>query len=55
MNITELLPPERVVVGIRAEDWEQAVRQIGRVLVDTGVVEERYIDGMVNTTKELGS
>jgi len=54
VNITELLPPERVVVGIRAEDWEQAVRQIGRVLVDTGVVEERYIDGMVNTTKELG-
>ncbi|HSF84015.1 MAG TPA: PTS sugar transporter subunit IIA [Anaerolineales bacterium] len=54
MDIIDLLPPERVVVGIQAQDWEDAVRQIGRVLADTGVVEERYIDGMVNTTKELG-
>jgi len=54
LEISELLPPERVVVGIQAQDWEDAVRQIGRVLVDTGAVEERYIDGMVNTTKELG-
>ncbi|UCH61364.1 MAG: PTS sugar transporter subunit IIA [Anaerolineales bacterium] len=54
MDIAELLPPDRVLVGIQAEDWEDAVRKIGRVLVDTQVVEERYIEGMINTCKELG-
>ena len=54
MNLKELLPKERIAVSVAADDWESAVRASGRLLVDTGVAEERYIDAMVNTTKELG-
>ena len=54
MNIKELLPVERIAIGVPVNDWESAVRVVGRLLVDTGVAEERYIEGMITTTKELG-
>jgi len=54
MDIKDLLTRERVAVGAVVDDWETAVRAAGRLLVDSGVAEERYIDSMVNTTKELG-
>jgi len=54
LNIKELLPVERIALNVLANDWEDAVRAVGRLMVDTGVVEERYIDGMIATAKELG-
>lgn len=54
MNIKELLPVERIALSVQTKDWEDAVRAVGRLMVDTGVVEERYIEGMIATTKELG-
>ena len=54
MNLRELLSAERVATDVTVEDWEGAVRAVGRLMVDTGVVEERYIDGMISTAKELG-
>ena len=44
----------RVLVGVRAGSWEEAVRIAGRLLVDDGIVEERYVDAMVKVTQELG-
>lgn len=54
MNLRQLLTAERVATDVTVEDWEGAVRAVGRLMVDTGVVEERYIDGMIDTAKELG-
>ncbi|HDN05306.1 MAG TPA: PTS sugar transporter subunit IIA [Chloroflexi bacterium] len=54
LNIKELLPIERIALNVQANDWEDAVRSVGRLMVDTGVVEEEYIEGMIATTKELG-
>lgn len=54
MDIKELLTADRIAVDVQASDWEEAVRAVGRLLVDTGATEERYIDGMINTTRELG-
>ncbi len=54
MNLRELLTAERVATKVRVDNWEHAVRAIGRLMVDSGVVEERYIDGMIHTAKELG-
>ncbi len=53
-NLKELLPVERIALSVEVADWESAVRVSGQLLVDTGAAEERYIDAMVNTTKELG-
>jgi mannitol/fructose-specific phosphotransferase system IIA component (Ntr-type) len=54
LDLKDILTPERVAVNVQAKDWEEAVRQVGQLLVDTGVVEGRYVDSMVATTKELG-
>lgn len=54
MNLKELLPIERIALNIQADDWEEAVRAVGKLMVDTRVVEDRYIEGMIATTKELG-
>jgi mannitol/fructose-specific phosphotransferase system IIA component (Ntr-type) len=55
VDIKQLLTSERVATGIRAENWEAAVRAAGRLLVESGGAEESYIQGMINTTKELGA
>ncbi len=54
MNLRQLLSADRVATDVAVEDWEGAVSAVGRLMVDTGVVEERYIDGMIDTAKELG-
>lgn len=50
----ELLSEDRIQVDYRAEDWEEAVRQAGRLLYETGAVEEQYIEAMVDTIKKHG-
>lgn len=54
MKFEEMLPIERIALNVEVKDWEEAVRVVGSMMVSTGVVEERYIDGMISTTKELG-
>lgn len=50
----DLLSEDRIMVDYQAEDWESAVRQAGRLLYETGAVEEQYIEAMVDTIKEHG-
>jgi mannitol/fructose-specific phosphotransferase system IIA component (Ntr-type) len=54
MELKEILLPDRVAVNVVAADWQEAVKAAGQLLVDTGGVEESYIEGMIRTTKELG-
>ncbi len=50
----ELLSVEQVSVNVCVPTWEEAVRSAGRLLVNCGFAEERYIEGMLNLSKELG-
>ena len=54
MELSDLLTEDRIAIKVKADNWEEAIRQVGQLMVDTGVVEDRYIDGMIRTTKELG-
>jgi len=54
LNLKELLTAERVATKVKVDSWENAIRAVGRLMVDAGAVEERYTDGMINTAKELG-
>ena len=54
MKLKDLLLPSRVSVDVVAADWTEAVQAAGQLLVDTGGVEDSYIEGMIRTTKELG-
>ncbi|NOQ39673.1 MAG: hypothetical protein GQ562_05080 [Anaerolineales bacterium] len=53
-SLEVLLPIERIACDVPADSWEDAVREVGKLMVDTGVVENRYIEGMIATTRELG-
>jgi mannitol/fructose-specific phosphotransferase system IIA component (Ntr-type) len=54
MNLRQLLTPERVQVRVAVDSWEEAVQRVGRLLVSTGGVQERYIQAMIRTVQELG-
>jgi PTS system ascorbate-specific IIA component len=46
--------PTDVRLGVRAKDWRAAVAEAGRVLVESGKVEDRYVDAMIRVVEELG-
>ena len=54
LALQDLLCIERIAVQVPATDWRDAVRRVGRLLVESGAVEERYIEGMIHTAEELG-
>lgn len=45
-DVTTLLPREAVRLGLPSTDRDDAVRQVGQVLVDTGRVDPAYIGAM---------
>ncbi|MFI3212722.1 MAG: PTS sugar transporter subunit IIA [Eubacteriales bacterium] len=47
----ELLYKENILVGCVADTQENVIRKMGRILVDTGYVEEPYIDAMIEREK----
>ncbi len=49
-----LLTEEMMDLNATADTWESAVRQAGKLLVQAGAVEARYVDKMVHCVKELG-
>lgn len=48
------LSEEQAAVKVKVKDWKEAVRSAGRLLVLGGFAEERYIEGMINLSQELG-
>ena len=44
-----------VGLSLPAEDWKEAVRQAGRLLVDAGAVTPAYIDAMIRMVEEVGA
>ena len=49
-----LLSQDRVMVDYEADDWEDAVRQSGILLRDSGAVTDAYVDAVVENIKENG-
>lgn len=45
---------DMVAVNVTTSDWEDAVDIVGRIMVDAGFVQMRYVDAMKHTIKELG-
>ncbi len=49
-----MLTIETVALGLRVQDWQQAVRKAGNLLVQVGAVEPRYVDAMIRMVQEIG-
>ena len=49
-----LIRKDNMAVQVEAEDWEDAVRKVGSLLLRNGLIKETYIDNMISSVKELG-
>jgi len=54
LDLKDLLTPNRIRTRVYAADADEAIRIAGRLMVDSGATEERYIDGMLSMAKQLG-
>lgn len=54
MDVQELIRKNLVDVDISVEDWQGAIRAAGKLLVEDGAVEERFVDAMIRVAKEFG-
>ena len=44
---------DNIRIGLKANDWEDAIRQASEPLVGLGAILGGYVDSMVNSVKEL--
>ena len=47
--LSEYLNEKTIQTNIRADDWRQAIRKAGQILVDDGSVQSTYVDAMIRT------
>lgn len=52
--LADYIDPSMIRLQLEVEDWQGAVRQGGRLLVEGGKCEERYVDAMVDAVREMG-
>lgn len=50
----KLVSVKDIELHVSAEDWQDAVRRSGAILVNNGYVREEYVDAMIQTVKTLG-
>jgi mannitol/fructose-specific phosphotransferase system IIA component (Ntr-type) len=54
VHITELLNPQTVRAQVSAADWEVTVHLAGQLLVESGKIEQRYIESMKRVLQDMG-
>ncbi len=52
--VARLRESNTVAVNQSVADWEEAIRVGGRLMIDAGLVEPRYIDAIISNHKEMG-
>ena len=52
--LSRMLTKETIALGLSADNWQEAVRAAGNLLVQSGKVEPRYVDGMIRMVEEIG-
>lgn len=52
--LKDVLLSETVELDVTASNWEEAIGAAGQLLVNTGAIEARYIDSMINCVKKIG-
>ena len=54
MEVKELIRENIIDVDVEVEDWQEAIRAVGGLLVADGAVEDRFVDAMIRVAKEFG-
>ena len=53
--LLEVMHKNMMELDYDAKDWEAAVRESGRLLMDGGCIGQQYIESMVETVRKMGS
>lgn len=53
-SLSEMLTQETVGLDVRVQDWQEAIRAAGHLLVRAGKVEPRYVDAMIKMSQDIG-
>ena len=54
MELKSLIRENLVDVDVEVHDWEEAIRAAGKLMVDDGAVEPRFVDAMIRVKNEFG-
>jgi PTS system ascorbate-specific IIA component len=54
VSLWDALPRSAVRAGVRCDDWQEAVRAAGRLLVESRAATDRYVDAIVTAVEQLG-
>lgn len=54
-TLIDILPAENILLDYHAEDWRDAIRTAGGLLVENGYVDQRYQDQMLYSFENYGS
>ncbi|NQS92388.1 MAG: PTS sugar transporter subunit IIA [Chloroflexi bacterium] len=52
--LSDSITREMVQLQVKAENWEDAVRAGGQLLLNADICEDRYVDAMVAAVREMG-
>lgn len=55
LMLKDVVNRNMIELDYQAKDWEQAVREAGRLLKENGCVGNEYIESMVSTVKTIGT
>ncbi|MGL5244418.1 MAG: PTS sugar transporter subunit IIA [Sarcina sp.] len=53
--ISEFLNEDVIDLDVNAKSWQDAVKKAGELLVKKRLVQEKYIQAMINTVKQMGA
>lgn len=54
MKLSELISEDHIIFKKRVDDYEQAIRESGQVLLDKGIIEKKYLDKVIENVKTIG-
>jgi transcriptional antiterminator len=55
LMLKDVIKKERIKLKIEVDDWESAIKEGGKLLLDSGGVNENYIKEMINAVKDMGA
>lgn len=52
--LKDILSENMINLGVEAKDWQDAIRKAANPLIEGNMIEESYVENMINVVHELG-
>lgn len=52
--MSSLFEKDHIKIKVNANDYEDAIKKVGQILVETNSIKENYIQSMIDAVKQLG-